>query len=51
MIEILVYLFLTILFGFYLKMMLEIWKYKKEQKSEWESYWDEVFNNAKNSKL
>jgi len=48
--EILLYSVLLFIFGFYLKMIYEIWKYRKDQKSEWERYWDEVFNNAKNSK-
>jgi len=48
--EILLYSFLLAMFVFYIKMMYEIWQYNKEQKSEWEKYWDEVFNNAKNQK-
>jgi hypothetical protein len=48
--EILLYSFLLLIFGFYVKMLFEIWKYKKDAKSEWEQYWDDVFNNAKNQK-
>ena len=48
--EILLYSFLLLIFGFYLKMMYEIWTIRQEDKKEWENYWDEVFNNAKNNK-
>jgi hypothetical protein len=48
--EILLYSFLLLILGFYLKMMYEIWIIRKDDKREWENYWDEVFNNAKNNK-
>ncbi len=48
--EILLYSFLLLIFGFYLKMMYEIWTIRQEDKKEWENYWDEVFENAKNNK-
>ena len=48
--EILIYSFLLFILGFYLKMMYEIWTIRKEDKKEWEQYWDDVFENAKNQK-
>ena len=48
--EILLYSFLLLIFGFYLKMIYEIWTIRQEDKKEWEQYWDDVFNNAKNQK-
>jgi hypothetical protein len=48
--EIFLYSFLLLIFGFYLKMLYEIWTIRKEDKREWENYWNEVFNNAKNQK-
>ena len=48
--EILLYSFLLLIFGFYLKMMYEIWTIQQEDKKEWEEYWEDVFNNAKNNK-
>jgi len=48
--EILLYSFLLLIFGFYLKMLYEIWTIRQEDKKEWEEYWEDVFNNAKNQK-
>jgi hypothetical protein len=48
--EILLYSFLLLIFGFYLKMMYEIWTIRQEDKKEWDQYWDDVFENAKNQK-
>jgi hypothetical protein len=48
--EILLYSFLLLIFGFYLKMMYEIWTIRQEDKKEWNQYWDDVFENAKNQK-
>lgn len=48
--EIILYSFLLFIFGFYLKMIYEIWQFRKEEKTEWERYWEDVFNNAKNNK-
>ena len=48
--EILLYSVLLLIFGFYLKILLEIWTIRQEDKKEWEQYWNEVFENAKNNK-
>jgi hypothetical protein len=48
--EILLYSFLLLIFGFYLKMIYEIWTIQQEDKKEWEEYWEDVFNKAKNNK-
>ena len=47
----LLYLFLIVVAVIYIRMVFEIWKYRKEQKSEWERYWDEVFEQNKKKQL
>jgi hypothetical protein len=48
--EILIYSVILFIFGFYLKVIYEIWTIRQEDKKEWEQYWNEVFENAKNNK-
>ena len=45
-------LYAVLIFGFvwYIWMLIDIWKFRKNAKSEWEQYWDNVFNNTKNNK-
>ena len=45
--EILIYSVILFIFGFYLKVIYEIWTIRQEDKKEWEKYWDDVFEKNK----
>jgi len=47
MLTILSYILLGLLIILYVSVMFEIWEYKRKEKSEWQKYWDDVFEKNK----
>jgi hypothetical protein len=48
--NILMYILLSVLALAYVTIVVLIMKHKRDSKSEWERYWDEVFERNKNLK-
>lgn len=44
---ILAYLLLAVIIYIYVRVLFEAWEYRKKERTEWEKYWDDVFEKNK----
>lgn len=48
MLTILGYILLGLLIIVYISVIFQLWEHKRNEKSEWQKYWDDVFEKNKN---
>lgn len=41
------YLLLAVIAYIYVRVLFEAWDYRKKERTEWEKYWDDVFEKNK----